>query len=100
MGILGYFCTHVYAHTNDYQSRKLPFALKGADALIWSVFRSLGLGVNIRPVMEDIDDGHGHSDEDRGRLVGLGLHRVKISDVGGYDDSLPTTSVSTVTLLC
>ena len=63
---------------------RLPFALKGVDVVIYTVFRSLGLEVKIRPVLEDIRD-----DEEEGYLVGTGLHCIKLTERGGYDDESP-----------
>jgi hypothetical protein len=51
-GILGFHCTHQYAHTNGTANRRLPHALKGIDVVLYSVFRSLGLNVHVRPVLE------------------------------------------------
>lgn len=51
-GILGFHCTHQYAHTDGTANRRLPHALKGIDVVLYSVFRSLGLKVHVRPVLE------------------------------------------------
>jgi len=63
---------------------QLPFALKGVDVVIYTVFRSLGLKVEVRPVLEDIE-----SDEEEGYLVGTGLHGIQLSGSGGYGDERP-----------
>jgi hypothetical protein len=52
-GVLGFHCTHQYAHTNGTADRRLPHALKGIDVVLYSVFRSLGLKVHVRPVLEE-----------------------------------------------
>ena len=52
-GILGFHCTHQYAHTNGTANRRLPHALKGIDVVLYSVFRSLGMKVHVRPVLEE-----------------------------------------------
>lgn len=52
-GVLGFHCTHQYAHTNGTANRRLPHALKGIDVVLYSVFRSLGLKVHVRPVLEE-----------------------------------------------
>jgi len=63
---------------------RLPFALKGVDVVIYTVFRSLGLKIKVRPVLEGIE-----SDEEDGDLVGTGLHPMTLSSRGGYDDERP-----------
>lgn len=63
---------------------RLPFALKGVDVVIYTVFRSLGLKVNVRPVLEGI-----RSDEEEGYLVGTGLHRTQFTESGGYGEETP-----------
>src|SRR5438270_9077414 len=63
---------------------RLPFALKGVDVVIYTVLRSLGLKVKVRPVLEGIE-----SDEEEGDLVGTGLHCMKLSSSGGYGDERP-----------
>jgi hypothetical protein len=74
---------------------RLPFALKGVDVIIYAVFRSLGLKVKIRPVLEDIEEDYGYhrrrgeSDEEERYLVGTGLHCMKLSERGGYDNESP-----------
>ena len=52
-GVLGFHCTHQYAHTNGTANRRLPHALKGIDVVLYSVFRSLGLKVHVRAVLEE-----------------------------------------------
>jgi hypothetical protein len=61
---------------------RLPFALKGVDVVIYTVFRSLGLKVNVQPVLEDIELDE---EEDYYQLVGTGLHHMRLSRRGGYD---------------
>ena len=55
-GMLGFYCQHAYAHTNRDVSRHLPYALKGVDAHIFSIFHHIGLETKIRPVMEGIPE--------------------------------------------
>lgn len=50
-GTLGFYCAHRYAHTREGIDTLMPFALKGIDAVFFSVFRSLGLKVNARPML-------------------------------------------------
>lgn len=49
-GTLGFHCQHVYAHTS--YADNLPFALKGVDVIVFSVFWRLGLNVRMRAVTE------------------------------------------------
>ena len=60
---------------------RLPFALKGVDVVLYTVFRSLGLKVKIRPVLVLEGD-----EEEEVTLVGTGLHCVKLSERGGYGE--------------
>lgn len=87
---MGFNCAHAYAHTNDRYTVRLPFALKGVDVVVYTVFRALGLHVNIQPVLERIeDDGDSWRDSDQkgeGELVGTGLHGMLITEEGGSDD--------------
>ncbi|RJE22355.1 hypothetical protein PHISCL_05297 [Aspergillus sclerotialis] len=51
-GVLGIFCSHAYPHNTDLAHIKLPRALKGADLVLYSVFKSLGIEVEVLPVLE------------------------------------------------
>jgi hypothetical protein len=59
---------------------RLPFALKGVDVVIYTVFRSLGLEIEIRPVLDelprDVDDSEDEGDD----LVGTKLHDIQLSE--------------------
>ena len=57
---------------------RLPFALKGVDVVIYTVFRSLGLEIEIRPVLENTEDKSGDGDD----LVGTELHDIQLSEDG------------------
>jgi hypothetical protein len=98
-GTLGFHCAHAYAHTTDHNIVRLPFALKGVDVVIYTVFRSLGLKIEIRPVLEEIEDEyyqdqrHYESDEEGGDLVGTGLHGIQLSERGGDDGEERPTEV-------
>ncbi|KAJ0422048.1 hypothetical protein BJY00DRAFT_311449 [Aspergillus carlsbadensis] len=59
-GVLGFFCSHAYAHASPLAETHLPRALKGADLVLYSVFRSLGIEVSILPIL----------DSDKGRYGG------------------------------
>jgi hypothetical protein len=55
-GVLGFFCSHSYAHTSNTAAVDLPRKLKGSDIVLFSVLQSLGLLVEVLPVLEV--DGH------------------------------------------
>ncbi|CAG8894967.1 unnamed protein product [Penicillium egyptiacum] len=63
-GALGFFCSHAYPHASDEAPVLLPRALKGADLVLYSVFKSLGLEIDILPVI--FDDSYGPSNEKHG----------------------------------
>lgn len=50
--VLGFFCSHEYAHTYGSPPQRIPRSLKGVDMAIYAVFRALGLRIEILPVME------------------------------------------------
>lgn len=92
-GTLGLYCRHAYAHANDDHSERLPFALKGVDAIFYSVFHHLGLKVNIQAFMEDLEaerecGSRYDSDDSRegAELVAAGLHGIQLTEDGGCDD--------------
>ncbi|KAL2157888.1 hypothetical protein VTH06DRAFT_4941 [Thermothelomyces fergusii] len=70
-GYLGYNCSHVYPHTSETKLNFLaPDNLKGADMLMYEIFRSLGLKVTVRPVVVDFDNDDSNSeDSDTGPAV-------------------------------
>ncbi|KAL1959356.1 hypothetical protein VTO42DRAFT_2159 [Malbranchea cinnamomea] len=51
-GVLGFFCSHSYAHTSFTAKRSLPRKLKGSDLALFAVLKSLGLSVDVLPVLE------------------------------------------------
>lgn len=110
---MGYYCSHHYAHTMDAQSKRLPYALKGSDAIFYSVFRYLGCAVDVRPVIhynyveeqeeewnlnlgdlsdDDNDIPHWAEDKEPSR-VGVGLPNLKVTGMMS-GDGLTTKSVS------
>ncbi|KAL2816979.1 hypothetical protein BJX63DRAFT_386943 [Aspergillus granulosus] len=52
-GILGFYCSHAYAHSSHLVSTHLPEVLKGADLVLYSVFQSLGIKLSILPILYD-----------------------------------------------
>ena len=53
-GTLGFYCRHAYNHANENHNKRLPMALKGVDAMFYSVFHRLGLQVDLHAVMEGL----------------------------------------------
>ena len=53
---LGFYCQHAYAHTDQNHGVRLPYALKGIDAIFYSIFCHMGLEVKVQPVMKDMPD--------------------------------------------
>ena len=62
-GAFGFYCSHAYPHTSDEASMLLPRALKGADLVLYSVFKSLGIQIDVVPVIIE-DDYQGDDDEE------------------------------------
>lgn len=93
-GRLGFYCHHLYAHNNDQSEGLMPYALKGIDVAIFSVFQKLGLDVSVLPVLQGdwYEDYNEDSDEDasngdlpiRGdyQMMGDKFHPVKFLDKG------------------
>ncbi|KAE8137959.1 hypothetical protein BDV38DRAFT_245960 [Aspergillus pseudotamarii] len=52
-GVLGIFCSHAYPHTSNSTTYDLPRGLKGSDVVLYSIFQSLGLHVQVLPVLEN-----------------------------------------------
>jgi len=109
--LLGIYCQHAYAHNTPEGSTALPAVLKGADLAVYSVFKALGLKVDIRAVLdpssEDSDEEHCSdsgeeyccdSDEEHytGRKINDSKNRcflrrnygdIEITEVGGFEES-------------
>ncbi|KAI9776050.1 MAG: hypothetical protein M1839_000653 [Geoglossum umbratile] len=51
-GVIGIYCSHKYAHTTSDAGLRLPFALKGSDLTVYSIFRALGVPVKSRPIID------------------------------------------------
>ncbi|KAL2865967.1 2OG-Fe(II) oxygenase [Aspergillus lucknowensis] len=107
-GVLGFFCSHAYAHSSKLAHAQLPRGLKGADLVLYSVLKSLGVDVDILPILES--NGHygkGNAaleitgkpqqhrqsymdryDWDRGELCGYLEHGGKALDLA-YTEVLP-----------
>lgn len=82
------------------QSKKLPYALKGSDAIFYTVFRHLGCAIDVRPVI-DYDYATEEEEEDNLRpwrryphsqslplkegkppsRIGVGLPELRVTDI-------------------
>ncbi|KXG52467.1 Oxoglutarate/iron-dependent dioxygenase [Penicillium griseofulvum] len=52
-GALGFYCSHAYPHASNEAEKLLPRALKGADLVLYSVFKSLGIYIEVLPVIPE-----------------------------------------------
>ena len=52
-GVLGFVCQHKYTYTDLNSTSSLPHLLRGADKIVYSVARSLGLSVIVKPVIKE-----------------------------------------------
>ncbi|MCJ1285541.1 hypothetical protein MMC26_004882 [Xylographa opegraphella] len=89
-GVLGYYCEHRYAHTSEDIDSRLPYALKGRDALIYAVFRrGFSLRVHLRPVLAPVEGDPCSSSHVLENRVGSGLHMLQVTnEKRGEDGSL------------
>ena len=55
-GILGFYCHHQYAHSQQSGRKSIPGAFKGVDLAVFSVFSALGLNVGIHPIIPNRSD--------------------------------------------
>lgn len=50
--MLGFFCSHAYAHSSRSAIKGLPRRLKGSDLVLYSVFKELSIETRVLPVIE------------------------------------------------
>jgi hypothetical protein len=60
-GKLGFYCRYPYSHTRENTANSIPYALQGVDLVIYNVFSSLGLELEVRPlldisILDDMDE--------------------------------------------
>ncbi|KAF7942290.1 hypothetical protein EAE99_000340 [Botrytis elliptica] len=103
-GVIGFYCDHLYAHTQKDADDIMPYALKGIDMIIFNTFQSLGLVVKACPVLhvddysEDESEGNSEfesDDESEGKdkvhitRAGTQFHTAVDSDFNSqYRDNL------------
>ncbi|CAG8955206.1 hypothetical protein HYFRA_00007222 [Hymenoscyphus fraxineus] len=78
-GTLGFHCVHAYPHANEDTNDLMPYALKGMDCIVFSVFRELGLRPVARPVMEDFPE-YEDSQSDEEAPIGHGFHETVVDE--------------------
>ncbi|KAI9926316.1 hypothetical protein MW887_004080 [Aspergillus wentii] len=83
-GVLGFYCSHAYPHTSEVAELQLPRGLKGADLVLYSVLKSLGIEVNVLPVLEN-DGKYGSANPQLG-LSGTVSHKNGRFYMGTYGD--------------
>ncbi|KAF7527554.1 hypothetical protein PCG10_002517 [Penicillium crustosum] len=83
-GAFGFYYSHAYPHTSDEAPMLLPRALKGADLVLYSVFKSLGIYINVVPDEYEEDDSE-QSEKEQGASekvrVGDKLHSYVATDM-------------------
>ncbi|KAJ5251858.1 hypothetical protein N7489_002268 [Penicillium chrysogenum] len=84
-GALGFFCSHAYPHASDEAPMLLPRALKGSDLVLYSVFKSLGIQIDVLPVAFD---DHYDQCKEKHVLVGDQLHPYFATDEIEEDESM------------
>lgn len=52
-GVIGFYCHHQYAHSQESGRKSIPAGFKGVDLAIYSVFHILGLEVGVHPIVEN-----------------------------------------------
>ncbi|KAL6720878.1 hypothetical protein ACLMJK_002803 [Lecanora helva] len=97
-GILGFYCRHAYAHSSNTHRNRLPYALKGLDAIFYSVFHRLGFNVRVKPIIFDNDikgDREDYLIDNKGKdidiwadLEGTKFHDIQISPYADDENRL------------
>ena len=92
-GVLGFVCHHKYVQTELNSTSSLPHLLKGADQIVYSVAKSLGLLVIVKPVLNrgTYNEDSGTCDipcwsEDHSRIL---LESFPKFEMGASDDENP-----------
>ena len=85
--LLGFRCTHAYAHANSDFIGGLPYALKGLDAIVYSTFSYLGCRVKVLPELQQTDEMDDRYDDDSddeepsgNDMIGRKLHTTAFGD--------------------
>ncbi|KAL2871859.1 uncharacterized protein BJX67DRAFT_376715 [Aspergillus lucknowensis] len=81
-GTVGIYCSHAYPHSSEIARALLPRGLKGSDLVVYSVFKSLGIEVQVRPVLRESSDAYGAT------RVGESLWEYSITHSQVEDDNL------------
>lgn len=51
-GTLGFYCQYPYPHVNPNAAHQFPTAFQGVDMVVYSVFQSLSLKIDILPLLD------------------------------------------------
>lgn len=79
-GTLGFYCRYAYAHASYDHPERLPYALKGVDAIFYAVFHDLDLEVNVQAVLEDLEyEKECHDISKDLELVATELHALQMT---------------------
>jgi hypothetical protein len=91
-GILGFHCAYQYPETFEgtYFYERYPLILKGIDAVIFAIFRALGLTVHIKPY-EDINIIVGEIVDTKTRFQGLLSTNDETTDCGSAANEVRTS---------
>ena len=104
-GILGFYCQHAYAYTDQSPGDRLPYTLNGVNALSYSIFHHMDMDVTVKPVLdfEASQSNWSNTSTDevgdqidlvvKGDLVGTGLHEIKLANIGGYEGECSTEDI-------
>ncbi|PSN71412.1 hypothetical protein BS50DRAFT_608305 [Corynespora cassiicola Philippines] len=88
-GYLGVMCYHAYAHSTVEGYRKFPSVLKGSEMAVYSIFESLGLDVQVRPVLAlNKQACRALEDKPPGNLIGRKMQKLIINKQSVYDEHM------------
>ncbi|KAL2703849.1 hypothetical protein AAEP93_004920 [Penicillium crustosum] len=80
-GAFGFYYSHAYPHTSDEAPMLLPRALKGADLVLYSVFKSLGIYINDEYEEDDSEQSEKEQGASEKVRVGDKLHSYVATDM-------------------
>ena len=95
-GTIDFYCRHAYAHATQDHNVRLPHALKGVDAVFYSIFHVLGFKAVVRPVMSGLrHDNYEDGGDPQAKLVGQEFYEIEVS--GDFDEVVSTLQVRKIT---
>lgn len=88
-GVLGFFCSHAYAHTYGEDRVRLSRSLKGVDMALYVVFRALGLKIDVLPIFENPENDRRANKSNFGGISAENVGwRWTVYPENGYDQDL------------